>query len=84
VADFRAAAERGLVVSMHQSGGPPAPAWDAVRTAELLGPRINIAHGAGLTDEWFTTLVDEGVSFTITPARCDHHQRVATGSSNGS
>jgi cytosine/adenosine deaminase-related metal-dependent hydrolase len=67
VADFRAAAERSLVASMHQSGGPPAPAWDAVRTVGLLGPRINIAHGAGLTDEWFKTLVDEGVSFTITP-----------------
>jgi 5-methylthioadenosine/S-adenosylhomocysteine deaminase len=67
VADFGAAAERGLVVSMHQSGGPPAPSWDAVRTAGLLGPLVNIAHGAGLTDEWFTTLVEEGVTFTITP-----------------
>ena len=67
VADFRAAAERGVVVSMHQSGGAPAPAWDAVRTAGLFGPSTNIVHGAGLTDGWVTTLVDADVSFTATP-----------------
>ncbi|WP_211241185.1 amidohydrolase family protein [Pseudonocardia spinosispora] len=66
VADFRAAAERGIVVSMHQSGGDPQPAWDVVREARLFGPLTNIVHGAGLTDSWTRTLVDAGVSFTTT------------------
>jgi 5-methylthioadenosine/S-adenosylhomocysteine deaminase len=67
VADFRAAAERGLVVSMHQSGGPPGPGWTAVRDAGLLSPRTNVVHGAGLTDDWLKTLVDAGASLTSTP-----------------
>ncbi|BBX48643.1 amidohydrolase family protein [Mycobacterium cookii] len=67
VADLRAADERGLIASMHQSGGSPTGAWEAVRTAVLLGPRTNVVHGAGLTDEWLATLVDLGVSFTTTP-----------------
>ncbi len=67
VADFRAAAERGLVVSMHQSGGAPGPAWSAVRAAGLLGPATNVVHGAGLTEDWLKILVDAGASFTSTP-----------------
>ncbi|MEV6825979.1 amidohydrolase family protein [Amycolatopsis sp. NPDC051102] len=67
VADFRAAAERGLVVSMHQSGGAPGPAWAAVRAAGLLGPGTNVVHGAGLTEEWVKILVDAGASITCTP-----------------
>ncbi|MGW3961551.1 amidohydrolase family protein [Amycolatopsis sp. NPDC005003] len=67
VADFRAAAERGLVVSMHQSGGAPGPAWAAVRAAGLLGPATNVVHGAGLTEEWIKILVDAGASLTSTP-----------------
>ncbi|VVJ17599.1 Amidohydrolase [Amycolatopsis camponoti] len=67
VADFRAAAERGLVVSMHQSGGAPGPAWAAVRAAGLLGPATNVVHGAGLTGQWLEILVDAGASITSTP-----------------
>lgn len=67
VADLRAAAERDVVVSMHQSGGAPSAGWHAVRAAGLLGPHTNIAHGAGLTDEWVTVLVEAGVTFTVTP-----------------
>lgn len=67
LADFHAANERGLVVSMHQSGGQPTPAWRAVRDAGLIGPRTNIVHGADLSDEWLKTFVDAGASFTITP-----------------
>ncbi|MFD4196845.1 amidohydrolase family protein [Amycolatopsis thermoflava] len=67
VADFRAAAERGLVVSMHQSGGEPGPGWAAVRDAGLLSPRTNVVHGAGLTEDWLKTLVDAGATFTSTP-----------------
>jgi 5-methylthioadenosine/S-adenosylhomocysteine deaminase len=67
VADLRAAEERTLIASMHQSGGQPADAWEAVRIADLLGPRTNIVHGAGLTDEWLTTLAGLGATFTTTP-----------------
>lgn len=67
VADFRAAAERGLVVSTHQSGGAPGPAWAAVRAAGLLGPGTNVVHGAGLTDDWLEALADAGASITCTP-----------------
>jgi 5-methylthioadenosine/S-adenosylhomocysteine deaminase len=67
VADLRAADERSVIASMHQSGGRPAAAWEAVRDANLLGPRTNIVHGAGLTDEWLTMLADLGATFTTTP-----------------
>lgn len=67
VADFRAAEERGLVVSMHQSGGLAAAGWDALRHAQLFGPHTNIVHGAGLGDTWIKTLTDADVTFTTTP-----------------
>ncbi|GLY49898.1 amidohydrolase family protein [Lentzea sp. NBRC 102530] len=67
VTDFRAASERGIVVSMHQSGGVPGPGWEAVRAAGLLSPSTNVVHGAGLTDEWIKILVDAGASVTCTP-----------------
>jgi 5-methylthioadenosine/S-adenosylhomocysteine deaminase len=67
LADMRAAEERGLVASMHQSGGQPAAAWEAVHAAGLLGPRTNVVHGAGLTDDWVKTLTDVGATFTTTP-----------------
>jgi 5-methylthioadenosine/S-adenosylhomocysteine deaminase len=67
VADMRAAGERGLIASMHQSGGQPADAWAAVHAAGLLGPGTNVVHGAGMTDEWVKTLVAAGVTFTATP-----------------
>lgn len=67
VADFRAGVERGVVVSMHQSGGEPAPGWDAVRAAGLFGPLTNVVHGAGLPEEWIKALVEAGVTFTTTP-----------------
>jgi 5-methylthioadenosine/S-adenosylhomocysteine deaminase len=67
IADLRAADERGLIASMHQSGGQPTAGWDAVHAAGLFGPRVNIVHGAGLSDDWLATLVDCGVTFTTTP-----------------
>ncbi|OBG28552.1 amidohydrolase family protein [Mycobacterium sp. 852002-51057_SCH5723018] len=67
VADFRAADERGVILSMHQSGGEPQAAWQAVRAAGLFGPRTNVVHGAGLTNDWVKLLVEDGVSFTTTP-----------------
>jgi 5-methylthioadenosine/S-adenosylhomocysteine deaminase len=67
VDDMRAAEERRLIASMHQSGGQPAAAWAAVHAAGLFGPRTNVVHGAGMTDDWLNTLVDVGVTFTTTP-----------------
>lgn len=67
VADLRAAAERGIVVSTHQSGGAPGPGWEAVRKAGLLSPCTNVVHGAGLTDEWIKILVGAGATVTCTP-----------------
>ncbi|MFF7260450.1 amidohydrolase family protein [Streptomyces sp. NPDC008159] len=67
VADFQAGAERGLVVTTHQSGGEPSPGWEALRSAGLFGPLTNIVHGSGLPDDWIETLVEAGVTFTITP-----------------
>lgn len=67
VADLRAAAERGIVASMHQSGGAPAPAWEAVSAQGLFTALTNIVHGAGLTDDWIARLVDAGATFTTTP-----------------
>ncbi|MGW3444374.1 amidohydrolase family protein [Streptomyces sp. NPDC001076] len=66
-ADFRAGAERGLVVSMHQSGGEPSPGWEAVCNAELFSPLTNVVHGADLPADWLKTLVEAGVTFTTTP-----------------
>ncbi|WP_329351986.1 amidohydrolase family protein [Streptomyces sp. NBC_01261] len=67
VADFRAATERDLVVSLHQSGGELAPGWDALRTAGLFSPRTNVVHGSDLPDNWVRSLVEAGVTFTSTP-----------------
>ncbi|MEU6189087.1 amidohydrolase family protein [Nocardia sp. NPDC047038] len=67
VADLRAAADRGLLASMHQSAGPPGPGWQAVSAAGLWGPLTNIVHGTGLTTAWVKRLVEAGVSFTTTP-----------------
>lgn len=66
VEDFTAGKERNIVVSMHQSGGAPKPTWGKIRDAELFGPMTNIAHGAGLTEQWVNELVDAGVTFTAT------------------
>lgn len=67
VADFQAGAERGLVVSMHQSGGEPSSGWEAVRNAGLFSPLTNVVHGADLPENWLKTLAEAGVTFTTTP-----------------
>ncbi|HWI30898.1 MAG TPA: amidohydrolase family protein [Microbacterium sp.] len=67
IADLRAATERGIIASMHQTGGTMKPAWDRVHEAGLFGPSVNLVHGAGLTDDWVRTLIDLGVTFTSTP-----------------
>lgn len=67
IADLTAAVERGVIASMHQSAGGPAPAWNSVGAVGLWGPHANIVHGTGLTDDWVKKLADSGVSFTSTP-----------------
>jgi cytosine/adenosine deaminase-related metal-dependent hydrolase len=67
IADLRAALERGVIASMHQSAGTPGHCWNAVGAAGLWGPHANIVHGTGLTDEWVKKLADAGVTFTTTP-----------------
>jgi 5-methylthioadenosine/S-adenosylhomocysteine deaminase len=67
IADLRAAAERGIVASLHQSIGTPGPGWQAVTDADLWGPMVNIVHGTGLDAGWIHRLRDHGVSFTCTP-----------------
>ena len=67
VADLRAAVERGVIASMHQSAGTPGQGWNVVGAAGLWGPHGNIVHATGLTDEWVRRLADAGVSFTSTP-----------------
>lgn len=67
LADFRTARDRDLIVSMHQSGGRPGPAWEAVRNAGLIRPHTNIVHGNDIPDDWVRTFVEAGASFTSTP-----------------
>ena len=69
LADFRLAAELGLIASMHQGGGPPksADGWDAVEAAGLVGANTNIVHGNDLPDDRLRRFVDAGVTFTATP-----------------
>lgn len=67
IADLRAAVDRGLIASMHQSAGTSGHGWNAVGTAGLWGPHANIVHGTGLTDRWVKKLADAGVTFTTTP-----------------
>jgi cytosine/adenosine deaminase-related metal-dependent hydrolase len=67
IADLRAALEREVIASMHQSAGAPGTGWGAVGAAGLWGPHTNIVHATGLTDDWVKKLVDAGVSFTSTP-----------------
>jgi cytosine/adenosine deaminase-related metal-dependent hydrolase len=69
LADFRLAQEMGLIVSMHQGGGPPKSpdGWDAVEAAGLIGPLTNIVHGNDLPDDRLKRFVAAGVTFTSTP-----------------
>ena len=69
LADFELAAEYGLVISMHESGGPVADpsAWDAVAAAGLVSSRTNIVHGMELPDAQLRRLVQLGATFTCTP-----------------
>ena len=67
-ADFRLARDMGLTASMHVSGKMLTPdGFERLARAGLLGPHINIVHGNVLDDDHLAMLVDNGVSFTLTP-----------------
>ncbi|WJN58885.1 hypothetical protein OH686_09080 [Pseudomonas sp. SO81] len=69
ISDLQLAKDKGLIVSMHQSGGPArsVDGWDRVEAAGVLGPNVNVVHGTDLADDRLHRLVDLGVSFTVTP-----------------
>ncbi|VTU25945.1 Atrazine chlorohydrolase [Variovorax sp. PBS-H4] len=69
LSDFALARELDLTVSMHQGGGPArAPeGWTVLARQGLLGPRVNIVHGNGLSDAQLDRFVESGMSFSITP-----------------
>jgi cytosine/adenosine deaminase-related metal-dependent hydrolase len=67
-ADFRLARELDLVASTHVSGKlMTEDGFERLRSAGLLGPRINVVHGNSLGDERLAMLVSMGVSFSLTP-----------------
>ena len=69
VADLTLAGELGLIASMHHSGGPARSpdGWEEVKMRQLLGPHVNIVHGNSFSDEELRSLIEFGVSFTVTP-----------------
>lgn len=69
ISDLQLAKDKGLIVSMHQSGGPArsVDGWERVEAAGVLGPNVNVVHGTDLADDRLQHLVDLGVSFTVTP-----------------
>jgi len=68
-ADLSLARDRGLVISMHHSGGPPCPpeVWTRLFDQGLLGPHANFVHANQIDADLLKRLIDVGVSFTITP-----------------
>ena len=68
-ADFRLARELGLVASMHCAGGDARTpeGWDRLAAAGLLGTNTNIVHGQTLDDAQLGTMLERGVSFSLTP-----------------
>jgi cytosine/adenosine deaminase-related metal-dependent hydrolase len=67
-ADFRLARDLDLVASTHVSGKLlTEDGFERLSAAGLLGPRINVVHGNSLGDERLAMLVDQGVSFSLTP-----------------
>jgi cytosine/adenosine deaminase-related metal-dependent hydrolase len=69
VADFSLAREFGLIASMHCAGAEARTpdGWDRLRRDGLLGSNNNIVHGQTLSDEQLRFMLDQGVSFSLTP-----------------
>lgn len=69
VDDFKLAREFGLIASMHCAGGAARvpDGWDRLAQEGLLGDNNNIVHGNDLTDAQLRFMLDQGVSFSLTP-----------------
>jgi cytosine/adenosine deaminase-related metal-dependent hydrolase len=69
VEDFKLAREMGLIASMHCAGAAARvpDGWDRLAREGLLGDNNNIVHGNDLTDEQLRFMVDQGVTFSLTP-----------------
>jgi cytosine/adenosine deaminase-related metal-dependent hydrolase len=67
--DLALAKDYGLVASMHQGGGPAKSpgGWETLIAEGRVGANLNIVHGNDLSDELLAALVDQGVSFSVTP-----------------
>lgn len=66
--DFRLARELDLVASTHVSGKLlTEDGFERLSAAGLLGPWVNVVHGNALDDDRLAMLVEEGVSFSLTP-----------------
>jgi cytosine/adenosine deaminase-related metal-dependent hydrolase len=68
-ADFELAREFGLLKSMHCAGLAPrcSDGWQRLAAAGLLDSQTNIVHGNDLAASLLKTLLDAGVSFSVTP-----------------
>lgn len=69
VEDFQLAREMGLIASMHCAGAAARvpDGWDRLAQAGLLGDNNNIVHGNDLTDAQLSFMLDQGVTFSLTP-----------------
>lgn len=69
VEDFQLAREMGLIASMHCAGAAARvpDGWDRLAQAGLLGDNNNIVHGNDLTDAQLKFMLDQGVTFSLTP-----------------
>ena len=67
--DFRLAREFGLIASMHCAGGEARTpdGWDRLAAEGLLGDNTNIVHGQTLSDDQLAFMVEQGVTFSLTP-----------------
>jgi cytosine/adenosine deaminase-related metal-dependent hydrolase len=69
VEDFRLAREFGLIASMHCAGAEARTpdGWDRLRADGLLGDNNNIVHGQTLDMTQLRFMLDQGVTFSLTP-----------------
>jgi 5-methylthioadenosine/S-adenosylhomocysteine deaminase len=67
--DFRLARDFGLMASMHCAGGAARvpDGWMRLDAEGLLDNHCNIVHGNNLSDLELSTMVERGVSFSVTP-----------------
>jgi cytosine/adenosine deaminase-related metal-dependent hydrolase len=67
IADLRAANERGLLASTHQSAGGADAGWRELLDAGVVGAQTNIVHGNDLSQPTLKRIIDAGATVTATP-----------------